>query len=107
MSRASFASIDDDGGQHRLDLLSVETRQEETDLLIRALQTRIVEADARALLNKCMQVLFYRDTRASSKISIGKVDASGASVADPVAIETYWEHPEFVRGGGFLGDGSW
>ena len=54
-----------------------------------------------------MRVLFYRDTRASANINIGKVDASGCTVSAPIKLETFWEHPEFVRGGGHLGDGSW
>ena len=65
------------------------------------------EAEARALLTKCMQVLFYRDTRACSTIQIGKVDASGASISAPTKLDTYWEHPEFIKGGGHRGDGSW
>ena len=65
------------------------------------------EAEARALLTKCMQVLFYRDTRACSTIQIGKVDATGASISAPTKLETYWEHPEFIKGGGHRGDGSW
>ena len=69
------------------------------------------EADAAeavgALLTKCMQVLFYRDTRACSTIQIGKVDATGSSISAPTKLETYWEHPEFIKGGGHRGDGSW
>ena len=64
------------------------------------------EAEARALLTKCMQVLFYRDTRACSTIQIGKVDATGSSISAPTKLETYWEHPEFIKGGGHRGDGS-
>ena len=67
----------------------------------------MTEAEARKLLEDCMRVLFYRDTRASAKIHVGKVDGSGSSVSEPYMLETYWEHPEFVRGGGHLGDGSW
>jgi len=77
-------------------------------LLRKGWREDISEAEARALLEKSMQVLFYRDTRASAKVNFGKVDAAtGATVAEPVTLETYWEHPEFVRGGGYLGDGSW
>ena len=54
-----------------------------------------------------MRVLFYRDTRAAANTTIGKVDVSGSEVGEPFMIDTYWEHPEFVRGGGHLGDGSW
>lgn len=63
--------------------------------------------EARELLENSMRVLFYRDTRASNNIHLGKVDASGSSVSEAYKLSTYWEHPEFVRGGGHLGDGSW
>lgn len=64
------------------------------------------EADARALLEECMRVLFYRDTRASAFITIGKADASGSSITEPFKLDTYWEHSAFVRGN-TIGDGSW
>ena len=67
----------------------------------------LTEAEARKLLTDSMRVLFYRDTRASSKMNIGKADASGCKVEEAFQIDTYWEHPEFVRGGGHRGDGSW
>jgi len=76
-------------------------------LIRKAWRPDLTEAEARKLLEDCMRVLFYRDTRASNKINIGKVDSSGASVSEPITLETYWEHKEFVRGGGHLGDGSW
>ena len=53
-----------------------------------------------------MRVLFYRDTRASNKISIGKSTAAGVSIAPTQALSTYWEHPEFVKADGSP-DGSW
>ena len=65
------------------------------------------EAEARKLLEDCMRVLFYRDTRACSTIQIGKVDATGSSISAPTKLDTYWEHPEFIKGGGHRGDGSW
>ena len=67
----------------------------------------LTEAEARKLLEDSMRVLFYRDTRASSKINIGKADATGVAVGEPFQLETYWEHPEFIKGGGHRGDGSW
>ena len=76
-------------------------------LLRKAWREDLTEAEAKTLLTDAMRVLFYRDTRAGSKITIGKTDASGCTVSEPVALETYWEYPEFVRGGGYLGDGSW
>jgi 20S proteasome subunit beta 7 len=76
-------------------------------LLRKGWRADMSEAEARKLLEDCMRVLFYRDTRASANINIGKVDASGCTVSAPIKLETFWEHPEFVRGGGHLGDGSW
>lgn len=76
-------------------------------LMRKAWKADMSEAEARKLLEDCMRVLFYRDTMASSFITIGKVDASGSAVGEPFQLETYWEYPEFARGGGHLGDGSW
>jgi len=76
-------------------------------LLRKGWSPTLTEAEATALLTDAMRVLFYRDTRASAKITIGKVDGSGSTVSEPFTLETYWEYPEFVRGGGHLGDGSW
>jgi len=67
----------------------------------------LTEAEATKLVQDSMRVLFYRDTRAGSNIHLGKADASGITVSEPIKLETYWEFPEFVRGGGYLGDGSW
>ena len=52
-------------------------------MLRKAWKPNLGEAEARALLEECMRVLFYRDTRASAHITIGKVDASGSSVLTP------------------------
>jgi 20S proteasome subunit beta 7 len=76
-------------------------------LLRKSWRADLTETEARKILEDSMRVLFYRDTRAGSKIQIGKVDGSGCSVDEPHQLETFWEHPEFVRGGGHLGDGSW
>ena len=67
----------------------------------------LTEEAATTLLTDAMRVLFYRDTRAGSKYHIGKVDKDGCTVSDEIKLETYWEYKEFVRGGGYLGDGSW
>ena len=54
-----------------------------------------------------MRVLFYRDTRASAHITIGKVDAAGSTVSEPFQLSTYWEHPTFVRGNTAVDPSSW
>jgi len=76
-------------------------------MLRKAWRPDMTEAEATKLLTDCMRVLFYRDTRASAQFNIGKVDANGSAVAEPVMLETYWEHDEFIKGGGHRGDGSW
>jgi 20S proteasome subunit beta 7 len=76
-------------------------------LLRKAWREDLTEDEARKLITDCMRVLFYRDTRASANFTIGKVDKSGASVGEPCMVDTFWEHPEFVKGGGHRGDGSW
>lgn len=75
-------------------------------LMRKAWHADLPEAEARKLLEDCMRVLFYRDTRASSFITIGKADATGTSISEPYQLETYWEHPAFVSGNK-AGDGTW
>jgi len=70
------------------------------------LSTSFVCHQARKLMEDCCRVLFYRDTRASSYITIGKVDSAGSAITKPFMLETYWEHPQFVKGN-VGGDGSW
>ena len=76
-------------------------------LLRKGWRADLTEAEATTLLTDSMRVLFYRDTRAGSHISIGKATATACEVTPSVKLETYWEYKEFVRGGGYLGDGSW
>ena len=52
-------------------------------ILRKAWREDMPEAEARALLEECMRVLFYRDTRASAQATVGKVDASGGTVRPP------------------------
>jgi len=67
------------------------------------------EGEARALLEDCMRVLFYRDCRASNRIQIAKVTrADGVMISDPYELETSWESASFVSPKGELnGDGGW
>jgi len=67
------------------------------------------EGEARALLEDCMRVLFYRDCRASNRIQIAKVTREdGVMISDPYELETSWESASFVSPKGELnGDGGW
>ena len=66
------------------------------------------EGEARALLEDCMKVLFYRDCRASSRIQLAKCADGNVLVSEPYQLETSWDAPSFVRPVGDLdGDGGW
>lgn len=50
------------------------------------------EGEARALLEDCLRVLFYRDCRALSRIQIAKATKEGTVIiSDPYELSTDWE----------------
>jgi 20S proteasome subunit beta 7 len=67
------------------------------------------EGEARALLEDCMRILFYRDCRASNRIQIAKVDDAGAIlISEPYELDTHWDSAAFVSPVADLdGDGGW
>uniref|UniRef100_A0A7S4T5H5 Proteasome subunit beta n=1 Tax=Ditylum brightwellii TaxID=49249 RepID=A0A7S4T5H5_9STRA len=67
------------------------------------------EGEARALLEDCMRVLFYRDCRASNRIQIAKVTKEdGVLISEPYELDTSWDSASFVVPKGELeGDGGW
>lgn len=77
----------------------------------------LTEGEARAMLEDCLRVLFYRDCRASSLIQLGKC-VSGEDhratttplISDPYPLEhTSWNDPAFVQAAPAQldGDGGW
>lgn len=69
----------------------------------------LTEGEARAMLEDCMRVLFYRDCRALNRIQIAKVTKEdGVLISDPYELETEWSSASFVEPKGELdGDGGW
>ncbi|KAL7529989.1 hypothetical protein ACHAWF_003189 [Thalassiosira exigua] len=67
------------------------------------------EGEARALLEDCLRILFYRDCRALNRVQIAKVTKEGgALVSDPYELDTFWDYKGFVSNKGALGtDGGW
>jgi 20S proteasome subunit beta 7 len=59
---------------------------------------------AKALLERCMRVLFYRDARALNKIQLADVSDAGVSVTEPYALPTDWQFGERVS---HAAEGSW
>ena len=55
------------------------------------------EGEARALLEDCMRVLWYRDTRALNKIQLAKMTAAVTVVSEPYSVDTQWSFRSFVQ----------
>eukprot|EP00947_MAST-08B_sp_MAST-8B-sp1_P005706 g5706.t1 len=68
----------------------------------------VSEDEARALLEKCMRVLYYRDCRTINKMTFSTVSAGGPQVKEPEHLDTKWDYEGFVnpKAGGDTG-GSW
>ncbi|KAL9178664.1 hypothetical protein ACHAXT_002002 [Thalassiosira profunda] len=67
------------------------------------------EGEARALLEDCLRILFYRDCRALNRVQIAKVtQEGGVLVSDPYELDTFWDYKGFQTNKGELGtDGGW
>jgi len=67
------------------------------------------EGEARALLEDCLRILFYRDCRALNRVQIAKVTRDGKClVSEPYELDTYWDFKGFVNSKAGLGtDGGW
>lgn len=66
------------------------------------------EGEARALLEDCLRVLYYRDCRASYRIQIAKATDEGeVMVSEPYELSTEWETANFDKRHPYNGsDGS-
>jgi len=54
------------------------------------------EAEAKALLEECMRVCFYRDCRTINKFTLGKITKEGVDVSKPYSLDTEWSFKRFV-----------
>jgi len=77
-------------------------------ILRRRWKPDLEEGEARALLEDCLRVLFYRDCRAINKINIAKATEEGVTVSEPYVIDTNWNLASFcVPKADMDTDGSW
>ena len=53
------------------------------------------EAEARAMMEKCLRVLYYRDKKASDEIQICKITKDGVNIEQPYVIESEWNLSHF------------
>ena len=66
------------------------------------------EAEARAILEDCMRVLWYRDTRALNKVQVATISAAGAVISEPYTLSAKWDYAAFVKPkAGVETGGSW
>ena len=82
----------------------MEQRRAERKLFLQE-QAELAEGEARALLEDCQRLLFYRHTLAYNQIQIAKATADGVVVSEPYKLDTNWDVAA-VRDHG-NNDGGW
>lgn len=55
------------------------------------------EATAKALVRKCMEVLFYRDARAFQRYQLGVVTSSGVNIEDVTELTPNWSVAHMIH----------
>ncbi|XP_038058333.1 proteasome subunit beta type-4-like [Patiria miniata] len=56
------------------------------------------EAEARAVLDRCMKVLFYRDARSFNKYEYAVITSEGVTIEPPTSSKTNWDFAYMVEG---------
>lgn len=56
------------------------------------------EAEARALVTKCMEVLYYRDARSLPRYQVAVIKADGVNVEGPIEFKGNWQIAKLVEG---------
>jgi len=65
-------------------------------LLRREWRSTMTRSEAKQLLERCMNVCFYRDCRALNKYLLATITKDGAQYEGPYSLDTYWEYRLFV-----------
>lgn len=53
------------------------------------------EAEARALMEDCLKVCYYRDKQSINKFQIATVTAAGSNISEPYSLPTAWHYEAF------------
>lgn len=64
------------------------------------------EKAAKAVLEECLKLLFYRDCKASCHVQFCVSNASGTKLETPYRLETHWTHPTWMKAGKELNKGT-
>ncbi len=59
---------------------------------------KFTEAEAVKLVQKCLEVLFYRDARSWNRYQIAIVDDKGSRIEGPFKIESNWKFADMIQG---------
>jgi len=54
--------------------------------------------DAKALIAKCMEVLFYRDARSFDQYDLAVITPSGAKVIEAIPVKSNWDVGHMIKG---------
>ncbi len=60
-------------------------------LMQNAWREDLTEAEARAIIEDCMRVMFYRDKKSLDNIQISTVTAAGVTMDEPIRIDSTWD----------------
>lgn len=55
------------------------------------------EAEARELINKCMEVLFYRDARSFPKYQVAVITKDNVDIQGPMDIQQNWNLAHMIH----------
>mmetsp|Transcript_44970 Transcript_44970/g.104037 ORF Transcript_44970/g.104037 Transcript_44970/m.104037 type:complete len:242 (+) Transcript_44970:95-820(+) len=66
-------------------------------LMRKAWRPDITLGEAKELLKKCLEVLWYRDCKAYCRIRFGYCDANGVTIEDPIQLEHNWNYKAFTE----------
>lgn len=57
----------------------------------------MTDAQAREVMEKCMRVLLYRDSRATEQIQFCTITAKGVEIEKPIEIKSEWGSKQFIE----------
>jgi 20S proteasome subunit beta 7 len=63
--------------------------------LLRKAGKDLSKEEAKKVLEDCLRVLFYRNTKASTQIQIGTITETGVEITEPYHLSTYWGYKNF------------
>lgn len=57
------------------------------------------EKAAKAVMEECLKLCFYRDCKASCNVQFAVSNAKGVVIEEPYRLDTHWTHPTWMKPG--------